>query len=263
MAATMDLKEFLEKCSDTQKIREAYFIPTSSYFEDIATGVFSHFIKILSSGDIKGDTVNGLSFGPYIFYTLPVCEYFKKINFACPIDRSIQEVHKWLKNESDALDWSGIGKMVGELQGCGESWIEKQQILQRKVNQVFICDVMSSNPLSPIIQPPADCLILAHCLENLVRDKKSFCKALKNVSTLLKTKGNLIMIAALEATFFMVGDVKFPLLCMDEDFLRDALIRAGYAIKEFHIIHRKQKSLYYLADYKCFVILKACKEREV
>ncbi|KAJ1196439.1 hypothetical protein NDU88_000310 [Pleurodeles waltl] len=260
MASTMDMREFYENYSDARKVREAYFIQESSFFDDLVTRVFSNFIKCLSSGDVRGDTVLGLSFGPVIFYTLPLCEYFNEINFACPTDKSIQEIKNWLKSVPDALDWSDAAKMICELHGSGGTWIEKQHTLKRKVKSLYKLDVTSRNPLSPIIHPQADCLLLVHCLENLVSDEKSYCEALTNVSSLLKPGGHLLMIAALEATFFMVGDVTFPLLCIDKCFLKDALIGAGYVIEEFHLIPRKLMRLHDRGDYKYFVFLKAKKE---
>ncbi|KAJ1196360.1 hypothetical protein NDU88_000231 [Pleurodeles waltl] len=214
-------------------------------------------------GDVKGDSLIGLSYGPHIYYTLPACEYFNEITFACADDKSIQETQKWLKNEPDAMDWSQIIKMICELQGSGETWIEKQHMLQRKVKRVLEHDVMSSNPFSPITHPKADCLLLAHCIEHFVTDKKSYCDALKNVSSLLKSGGHLIMSAVLGATFYMCGDVKFPVLCMEEAFLKDALRGAGYVIQEDHMYLRKTESLYDMTDYKYGIILKACKEREM
>ncbi|XP_078496053.1 nicotinamide N-methyltransferase-like [Lissotriton helveticus] len=261
--STMDLKELHEKYYTAKAVREMYLTQDSSFYEGAISEMFSHFIKSFSSDDVEGETLIELSFGPYLYYSLPVCEYFTEITFACADDNSIQETQKWLKNEPDALDWSHIMKLICELQGCGETWIEKQNMLKRKVKRVLKHDVSCSNPLSPIIHPQADCLLLAHCLEHFLTDKKSYCDALKNVSTLLKTGGLLIMTATLETTFYMVGTTLFPVFCIDGSFLKDSLKWAGYVIEEEHIIPRKMECLYSLTDYKCHAFLKARKEREM
>ncbi|XP_078496380.1 nicotinamide N-methyltransferase-like [Lissotriton helveticus] len=261
MASNMNLNELHERFYDPQKMKESYLVQESAFFEDTILKMFSNFINIYSTADVKGDSLIGLSFGPYIYYTLPACEYFNEITFACADDNSIQKIQKWLKKEPDALDWSHIIKKICELQGSGETWNEKECMLKRKVKRVLKHDVTSSNPLSPVILPQADCLLLAHCLEHFVTDKKSFCEALKNISSLLKTGGHLIMSAMLEATFYMCGDFKFPIFYMNEDFLKDALIEAGYDIQEEYIYLRKTESLYDVTDYKYFVVLKAHKTR--
>ncbi|KAJ1196435.1 hypothetical protein NDU88_000306 [Pleurodeles waltl] len=263
MAATASLKELHEHFSDMQKAKERYLVTKSAFFDDTITDMFSKFIKIYSSGEVKGDTLIGLCCGAYIYYTLPACKYFNKIIYACSDDKSIQETQKWLKNEPNAIDWSDAIKKISELQGNGEMWKENQCMLQGKVQKVIRCDVTSSNPLSPITEPQADCLLLAHCLEHFVTDKKSYTDALKNVSTLLKPGGHLVMSACLEATFYMVGDFKFPILFMDDGFVKDALTKAGYVIDDVHIFYRKADSLYDIADYKGVIVLKAHKKTEM
>ncbi|XP_078496147.1 nicotinamide N-methyltransferase-like [Lissotriton helveticus] len=263
MATTTSIKELHECFSDTLKTKERYLVSKSDFFDDTITDMFSNFCKIYSSGDVKGDTMIGLSCGPYIYYTLPACKHFNEIIYACSDDKSIQEVKKWLKNEPDAIDWSDAIKKICELQGTGETWIESQDMLQKKVKEVLKCDVTDSNPLSPVTLPQADCLLLAHCLEHFVPDKKSYCEALANVATLLKPGGTLVMSACIEATFYMVGDFKFPILCIDEDFLEEALPKAGFVIDEVNIFHRKAYSLYSIADFKRNVVLKAHKKREM
>ncbi|XP_078496145.1 nicotinamide N-methyltransferase-like [Lissotriton helveticus] len=262
MASNLNLNELYERFYDPQKMKERYFTPESAFFDDTVVQMFSNYIKLFSSGCVKGDSLIGLSYGPHIYYTLPACEYFNKITFACSEDKSIQEIQKWLKNEPDALDSSRIIKKICELQGSGDTWVEKEHMLKRKVQQLLKHDVMSSNPLSPIIHPQADCLVLAHCLEHFVTDKKTYCEALKNVSSLLKPGGTLIMSALLEATFYTCGDFKFPVLCLDDDFLKDAIKGAGYVIQENYIYLRVAESLYDVVDHKYIFHLKACKERE-
>ncbi|XP_078496142.1 nicotinamide N-methyltransferase-like [Lissotriton helveticus] len=263
MASSSSLKELHERCHDIRKMKGRYLEAESALFDDVVIKLFSNLIKIYSSGDVKGDSLIGLSYGPYIYYTLPACDYFNEITFACSDDNSIQEIQKWLKNEPDALNWSHLIKKICELQGSGDTWTEKEHMLQRKVKGVLKHDVLNCNPLSPVIHPQADCLFLAQCLEHFVTDKKSYCEALKNVSSLLKTGGHLIMSAVLEATFYMCGDFKFPVLCMDEDFLKDALKGAGYVIQESYIHLRKNESLYDITDFKYLIVIKALKEREM
>ncbi|XP_078496382.1 nicotinamide N-methyltransferase-like [Lissotriton helveticus] len=263
MASTMTLKELHEKYFDPRTVLETFYMRDSGFLDDTITETFSKFFKITSSGQVKGDSAIVLSIGPYAHYPLLICEHFNEITFACADDKSIQEIQKWWKNEPDAVDYSHAMKMICDLQGTGEQWTEKQQMLQRKVKRVLNFDVMSSNPLSPIIHPQADCLLLIHCVEHFVKDKKSYCKALENISSLLKPGGHLIMITKFYATFYMCGDYKFPVFCLDEDILKDALKGASFVIEENHIYPRKTETLHSIADYKYFAILKARKERKI
>ncbi|XP_078496156.1 nicotinamide N-methyltransferase-like [Lissotriton helveticus] len=263
MACTMNLRELHEKHFDPRKVLEAYFMRDSEFIDDTITEVFSKFFKFTSSGQVKGDSVIVLSIGPFVYDPLPICEYFNEITFACADDKSIQEVQKWCKNEPDAMDFSPIMEMICDLQGSGAKWTEKQQIMQRNIKRVLKYDVMSCNPFSPIIHPQADCLLLTHCVEHFVTDKKSFCEAMENVSSLLKPGGHLIMITKLYETFYTCGDFKMHVFCFDEDIMKDVLTGAGFVIEEDHIYPRQTETLHSIADYKYFVILKARKEHKI
>ncbi|XP_078496158.1 nicotinamide N-methyltransferase-like [Lissotriton helveticus] len=263
MACTMNPKELHENHFDPRKALETFFVRDSEFVDDTITEMFSKFFKFTSSGQVKGDSLIVLSIGPFVYDPLPICEYFNEITFACADDKSIQEVQKWWKNEPDAMDFSSIMEWICDLQGSGEKWTEKQQIMQRNIKRVLKFDIMSCNPFSPIIHPQADCLLLAHCVEHFVTDKKSYCKALENVSSLIKPGGHLILFTIFYATFFMCGDFKFPLFCLDEDIMKDALKGAGFVIEEKYINPRKTETLYSITDYKYFVILKARKEHTI
>ncbi|XP_078496056.1 indolethylamine N-methyltransferase-like [Lissotriton helveticus] len=219
--------------------------------------------SVVVSGAVKGGSLIQVSISPLIHFTMAACEYFTEITFACLNDKSMEELRKWLKNEPDALDCSHAIKLFCELQGSSETWIEKQNIVQQKVKQICNCDMDRRDPLSPTVMPQADCLLLVHSVDFLAKDKKNFCDGVKNLSSLLKCGGHLIVMTTLETTFYMVGDVKFPHLCIDEGFLRNALTDSGFVIVEHHITYRKVQRLYDIMDYKGVIIVKARKERDI
>ncbi|XP_078496054.1 indolethylamine N-methyltransferase-like [Lissotriton helveticus] len=219
------------------------------------------YLRIYTNCAVEGGSLIQVSIGPLIHFTIPACEYFTEITFACLQCKSMEELRKWLKNEPDAVDCSHVIKLFCELQGSSETWIEKQKMVQQKVKQVYKCDMDRRDPLFPAVLPQADCLFLVDSLVSLAKDMETFCDGLKNLSQLLKCGGHLKLMTALEATFHMVGDVKFPHLCIDEGFLRTAFTDAGYVIKEHQIINRKVQCLYDVMDYNGVIIVKACKEK--
>ncbi|XP_078496155.1 nicotinamide N-methyltransferase-like [Lissotriton helveticus] len=252
MASAVTEKEFYDEYFDSKQYIQTYLAQQSEFFDDL-TEMFDGFVKIFTSGGaVEGNTLIQIFLPPFIYYTVPICDYFTEIIFAFPHDESIEEVEKWLKNKPDAMDLSDILK-----QGNCE---EKLNIVRRKAKQVLKCDVLSSTPLSPISLPQADCLLLTHCMELFVTDKKTFCGALKNVSSLLKTGGHLLMSITLGCTYFMAGTVKCPHLCLDDEFVRNAVIEAGYVVVDLHICHRQLHKSYDVSDFAAICILKARKE---
>ncbi|XP_078496197.1 nicotinamide N-methyltransferase-like [Lissotriton helveticus] len=263
MASSVSLKEMYTELFDPRKFLQTYLEQDADYVEDSINQMFPAYLKILSSCAVEGGSLIQASIGPLIHYTIPACEYFTEITFACLNDKSMEELQKWLKNEPDAVDCSNAIKYFCELQGSSETWIEKQKMVQQKIKHVCKCDFDRRDPLFPTVLPQSDCLLLVHSLELLTKDKKTFCDCLKNLSSLLKCGGHLIMITSLEATFYMVGKVKFPYLFMDEGFLRNAFTDAGYVTEEHHISNRKVQCLYDVIDYSAICIVKARKERDI
>ncbi|XP_078496403.1 nicotinamide N-methyltransferase-like [Lissotriton helveticus] len=263
MASSMSQKELYEKLFDPRKFLQTYLVQDCEYVDDTMNQLFPAYLRIFSSGAVEGGSLIYVSAGPFIHYILPACEYFTEITFASLNDKSMEELQKWLKNDPGAMDCSQEIKLFCELQGSSETWIERQKMVQQKIKQVYKCDIDRSDPLSPTVLPQADCLLLVFSLELFATDKKTYCDGLKNLSSLLKCGGHLILMSSLEATFYMVGDVKFPYLFINEEFLRNVLTDAGYVIEEHHIINRKVQCLYDVTDYTGVIIVKARKERDI
>ncbi|KAJ1175364.1 hypothetical protein NDU88_000652 [Pleurodeles waltl] len=120
---------------------EMYMGEESCFRDDTFMQLVPVVVKIFSSGAIKGDMLIGIAIAPFLHLTLPGTEYFKEIIFASTNDKSNLELLKWLQNEPDAFNWSGAAKVMCELEGKGNTWMEKQMALRQKIKQVLSCDV--------------------------------------------------------------------------------------------------------------------------
>ncbi|XP_053309029.1 nicotinamide N-methyltransferase-like [Spea bombifrons] len=215
---------------------------------------------VFSSGNVKGGTLIDVGSGPTIHQMLSACEHFEEIIATDYTDKNLEELEKWLKNKPGAFDWSPVLKYVCELEGDREKWMEKQERLRRAVKQVLKCDVMKSNPLEPVTLPQADCLLSSECLEGACKDQAAYRSALKNISTLLRPGGHLVLCGVLNTNYYMVGKVKFFSLCLDEAFLRDALQAEGYVIEHMTIAQREEKSMQEMCDYERSYLIVARKQ---
>ncbi|XP_078496160.1 nicotinamide N-methyltransferase-like [Lissotriton helveticus] len=263
MASFSALKELHDRYLDANIVMDTYTAKDSAFFDNVITLILPLFNKIFTSGVVKGKLLINLCFGPYFEWIFPACENFTDFILGASTDKSIAEIEKWQKNEPGALDWSHVAKALCELQGKGEDWQEKQNILKQKIKNVLKYDVSKCNPLSPTVLPQADCLLLTHCLEAHSTNKEEFHSALKNVSSLLKNGGHLLMISCLMQTFYMIGTFKFPHLSIDESFVRKALSEGGYVIQKLQVFPRTLDQLHEVADYEGFIVVLARKEMPV
>ncbi|XP_044522266.1 nicotinamide N-methyltransferase isoform X1 [Gracilinanus agilis] len=242
-----------------QSYLEKYYTfgPSPSAEKQILMHVLRRLAKTFSSGRVKGDLLIDIGTGPTIYQLLSACESFKEIVVTDYTDQNLEELSKWLKKEPGAFDWSPVVKYVCELEGDREKWAEKEERLRQKVKHSLKCDVTQSQPLGSVSLPQADCLLTALCLDAACKDLPTYQQALKNLSSLLKPGGFLVFIDALKSSYYMIGDQKFSSLSLTEEEVEDAVVKAGYTIKEFEVISQSysntranNKGIFYLVGQK-------------
>lgn len=103
--------------------------------------------------------------------------------------------------------------------------------MRRTIKQLLKCDVTQSEPLDPVSLPLVDCLHSSLCLEGACKDLPTFHSALKNISSLLKPGGHLVLFTILEETYYMVGQRPFSCLYLEQTSVEEAVKDAGFDIE--------------------------------
>ncbi|XP_072342742.1 nicotinamide N-methyltransferase-like [Scyliorhinus torazame] len=196
--------------------------------------VLTNLVKTFSSGP-KFRTLLEIGCGPCLHLALTASGHAEQIVVSDFASNNRQEIELWLQNDPGAFDWSPIAKYVCELEGDREKWTEKEKKLRDSIKQVLKCDVHQTNPLHPVELEPADCLVTSLCLEAACKDKAAYCAALRNVTSLLKPGGVLILISVLNESYYIVDELKFSCLKFDQAFLESAIKEAGYEIDGFEM----------------------------
>ncbi|XP_065273138.1 nicotinamide N-methyltransferase-like [Emys orbicularis] len=205
----------------------------------------SHFVVLLGEASVsilhskpdsvKGNTLIRIGSAPSIFELFSACESFKEIIVTQNTDRNCQELQKWLKKEPGAFNWTPVVKYACELEGDRKKWAEKEEKLRRTVKQVLECDVTKFNPVTFASLPPADCLVMCHSLVTTCKDLSTYRAALKNVSSLLKPGGHLLMVTTMKCSHCVVGQHKVSCLFLEKEVLEEAVKEAGYDILQFEV----------------------------
>ncbi|XP_078542087.1 indolethylamine N-methyltransferase-like [Lissotriton helveticus] len=263
MAACFVPKILFEQHFDPDLVADLYGIVESPFAQDTVVQALEELHRTFTTGGVKGDLLIGILSVSMVDHYIAASKVFKEIIATTYSQRCLQDLVKWLKNDLGAHDYSSIFKHACKLEGNSENWIECQETLKRKIKYTVEHDVCKSNPLAPHVFPQADCVVTEYCLEFICLDKETYCNALKNISSLLKIGGHLVMTAAYGCTFHMVGSFKFPAFCLEEGFFRKAISDAGFAIKLLKVKPRIEQSLYSVIDATGVYFLVACKEREV
>lgn len=115
-----------------------------------------------------------------------------------------------------------------------ESWQEKERQLRARVKRILPIDVHQPQPLgagspAPL---PADALVSAFCLEAVSPDLASFQRALRHITTLLRPGGHLLLIGALEESWYLAGEARLVVVPVSEKQVKKALEESGYEVRD-------------------------------
>ncbi|XP_062995668.1 nicotinamide N-methyltransferase-like [Elgaria multicarinata webbii] len=207
------------------------FHPEKKEESALLTFCLKNLHKAFTLDGIGGDTLIDIGSGPTIYQFLSACESFREIVATDYTDQNREEMQRWLRKDPEAFDWSPVVKYVCELEGDREKWVDKEEKVRRAIRQVLKCDVTHPSPLGLLALPPADCLLSSLCLEGACKDLPTYRSALKNISSLVKPKGHLVLYAILEDTYYIVGQQRFSSLYLERASVEVAVKEAGFAIE--------------------------------
>ncbi|KAM4691845.1 nicotinamide N-methyltransferase-like [Rhinophrynus dorsalis] len=250
-----DVQEF-----DMDAFCQTYCTHGCDFREEVQTFPLTKLHHTFDSGQVKGERLLDFSNNATFPQLLSACNVFNEIILAKFTDKFIQESKKWLNKEPGAFDWSHSAEYVSQLEGGRETWMEKEENLRRKVKQVLKYDITKSNPLDPVKIPKVDCLLSSYGLDAGSKDLESCRSNLKNISSLLKVGGHLVLVGLFNASFYMVGKHKFHILNYDKPFVMKTLGDLGYKIREPDVLDSKTGDS--VADYTHVYYVVACKERD-
>ncbi|XP_041425242.1 indolethylamine N-methyltransferase isoform X2 [Xenopus laevis] len=212
---------------------------------------------------VKGETLIDIGQGPTIYQDLSACESFKEIIGAEYTERNREYYKKTLRNEPGIFDWTTVIQTVCDLEGKGTTVEEKREKLKKTVTKIIKCDINKSNPVEPLVLPRVDCVMAIGCLE-CVRDLDSFCDALKNISSLLKVGGHLIIDELLNGTYYFLGGTRFSCVTLTEEFMRNAITDAGFAIIDLEVqAINRDKQQYNISDNDSDIFILARKLQDI
>ncbi|XP_013005070.1 phenylethanolamine N-methyltransferase isoform X2 [Cavia porcellus] len=172
--------------------------------------------------------------GPTVYQLLSACAYFEDITMTDFLEVNRQELGRWLRQEPEAFDWSAYSWHACLLEGRGDSWQHREQQLRARVKRVLPIDVHQAQPLGAacLVPLPADALVSTFCLEAVSPDLASFRRALGHITTMLRPRGHLLLIGALEESWYQAGEVRLPVVPMSAMTVREALVHGGYEVRD-------------------------------
>ncbi len=181
--------------------------------------------------DVRGDSaVLDFGGGPTIYSMICASTQVKEIHFCDYLESNLEEVRQWLARDASAFNWSQFIKTVLVLEGndySSESVSARETEIRRKVTQIMPCDANLSHPLNGVTRQ-YDILVSNFCAESATDDREQWRKFVRNITSLLKPGGTLVLSALKGADSYAVGDKVFPAVYILEDNLIQALSENGF-----------------------------------
>lgn len=251
---------------DPQVYLETYYGAVTGVF--IKDGYLDFILKKLhktfTTGGVRGEMMIDIGPGPAIYQELSACEAFKEITAADFTDANREYLEKWRKNEPGLFDWTPALKLVCDLEGRSGKLAEKEEKLRKTLKKVVPCDVTKSNPLHPLLLPKVDCVLTVGCLECACKDEEAYGNVIKNLSSLIKVGGHLIIGSILGSTIFRCGNKQFSLINLSEAFLRKVITDTGFVIEDLEVLPREfDKPMFDICNHTSGIFILARKVKDI
>ena len=169
--------------------------------------------------------------GPSLWPSFLLAQYVDAVQFCDYTEANLQAVQAWLDRSLSAHDWTTFFRYLLQAHQTSESELSNWENRLRKVLSTCAltrCD--ANDPNCPILSGPSneyEIIVSCECLDVACQTRDAYKEAVRRLVRLLKPGGLLILLAALDCSYYMVGNQRFTGLPLNEQLIREALHEAG------------------------------------
>ena len=187
--------------------------------------------------------------GPTLYSVAALAPKAREIHFSDVVDTSLHEVAIWLKCQPGAHDWNPYIALVLEAEGSPVTEIaiaERALLMRKTVTQLMHCDAQSHSPIE-LEDTQYDLVTAHHCTDVAATNLREWQQVLRNVTTIVRPGGWLMLSVTTGARTYEVGEVIFECVNLTKDDVRDGLLSAGYhkesiILKTYKVEHEREYS---------------------
>ncbi|KAL3871345.1 hypothetical protein ACJMK2_039352 [Sinanodonta woodiana] len=226
-----DNKRVPYEAFDPEKYVATYYSSIAGHKEegDVLKFFLDGLYEAFKSGNITGKKLLDVGTGPIPNMAFCAAPWFEEITLSDFSQKNLEFLRKWKDGEINHM-----GPVFEYLLNLDKSSSieERQDELRRKIKNIVFCDVTKPNPVASTVVDGDlfDAITCSNCLEVASITLDEYAKSVRNLSSLLKPGGHLVLEGALEQTFYRVGDFSFKCTPINEDQLRDIFQKEGFEI---------------------------------
>jgi hypothetical protein len=212
----------------------------NEYYADIGAENFEllRFLADVSRRLPRGGVLLDFGGGPTIYTLISAASRVSEIHFADYLEENLQEVRRWLAEDSKAFDWDGFIRQALEMESDDPVTYEDVQhrakMIRERVTHIAPCDASRTPPID--CRPELYDIVQTHfCAESATSDRWQWQIYVANIASLLKPGGLLVMSALEGATRYAVGSRWFPAVPISDRDLIEVLEENGFPQKRIEL----------------------------
>lgn len=176
--------------------------------------------------------------GPTIYPLIPAVKKTSEMHFSDYLPSNLNEVRYWLQNKKNQFNWKKFFTTTLRLEGKskinGEILI-RESLIRRKLKHLHFCDAYKKDPLGRDYRKYFDIIDVNFVAESIATSKSVWRQLVKNICSLLKDNGMIIMTAIQEARHYKVGNKNFPAVYVTVEDIKKILLELGFKKNSFMI----------------------------
>ncbi|MBI2011741.1 hypothetical protein HYS91_03155, partial [Candidatus Daviesbacteria bacterium] len=147
--------------------------------------------------------------GPTIYQLITASGKVKEIHFSDYLKNNLKEVKKWVKGHNERFNWQTFFENALALEGIeniNEELTIREEILKKKIKKFLSCDAFQEDPIHPKYRGYYDVISSNFVSESITNSKKAWKNIMKNITSMLKEGGILVITFLKDAEYYKIGD---------------------------------------------------------
>jgi hypothetical protein len=194
--------------------------------------VLRHHIAYLAAAGRTFPAALEYGCGPTLLRAIAAARYVECLDMADRLDDNLACVSRWVNKEKQAHDWTPFTAEVLRSEGVAHpdaaTVAAREELTRRVVGRLFITDARDRHPLSKYRVGSYDLVITGYCLDCLSASKRVWARCMRNVLSLLRPGGSLVLCALNRSRAFRTGGTWFPAANIGRDDLFATLRTNGF-----------------------------------